>query len=85
MALFLYREEIKVHQIKKNGVLVGGIAHHIQNLSVHSILGIGRNPVKKILIKSWGLCTPQVEVKYLHNRNKISISRKGMTAFAVAR
>ncbi|NBH86447.1 hypothetical protein D7X88_18640 [bacterium C-53] len=30
-----------------------------------------------------GLCTQQVEVKYLHIRTKISINRKGITAFAV--
>ena len=30
-----------------------------------------------------GLSTPQVEVKFLHNRNKFSKDRKGVTAFAV--
>ena len=58
-------------------------AHTKKNLSVHSISGIGRKPVKKILIHTLGLCTPKAEVKYLHKRNRISISRKGVTAFAV--
>jgi len=31
----------------------------------------------------WGLCTSKVEVKSLHIRNKITINRKGITAFAV--
>ncbi|NBK94298.1 hypothetical protein D5278_20500 [bacterium 1XD21-13] len=30
-----------------------------------------------------GLCTSKVEVKSLHNRNKFSLNRKGVTAFAV--
>lgn len=42
-------------------------------------------PVKKILVNSWGLSTLQVEVKYLHIRTKTSINRKGATALAVAR
>ena len=30
-----------------------------------------------------GLCTSKVEVKSLYNRNKLSLNRKGITAFAV--
>ncbi|NBJ82646.1 hypothetical protein D5274_12480 [bacterium 1XD42-94] len=36
-----------------------------------------------MLVSTRGLSTPQVEVKFLHNRNKFSIDRKGVTAFAV--
>ena len=44
---------------------------------------MGGQPVKKILVSTWGLYTLKVEVKYLHIRTKISINRKGVTAFAV--
>ena len=30
-----------------------------------------------------GFCTLKVEAKSLHNRSKLSLNRKGMTAFAV--
>ncbi len=39
------------------------------------------NPFKKILANARGFL-PQVEVKFLHNRNKFSIDRNGVTAFA---
>ena len=29
------------------------------------------------LATAWGLCTSKVEVKSLHNRNKLSLNRKG--------
>ncbi|NJI63862.1 hypothetical protein GSQ43_00030 [Clostridioides difficile] len=32
---------------------------------------------------TWGLCTSKVEVKSLYNRNKLSLNRKGVAAFAV--
>ena len=44
---------------------------------------MGGQPVKKILVSARGLCTLKVEVKSLHIRYKISINRKGTTAFAV--
>ncbi|TFZ92984.1 hypothetical protein E5F26_07530 [Clostridioides difficile] len=36
-----------------------------------------------MLVSTRGLCTPKVEVKFLHIRNKFSINRRGLTAFAV--
>ena len=44
---------------------------------------MGRHPVKKIFASSRGLSTQEVEVKSLYIRTKISINRKGVTAFAV--
>jgi len=46
---------------------------------------MGGQPVKKIPASTRGLYTPKVGVKYLHIRTEISMSRKGTTAFAVAR
>ena len=39
--------------------------------------------LKKIILSVWGLCTLQVEVVFLHIGTKISLNRKGLTAFAV--
>ena len=44
---------------------------------------MGGQPVKKILVNARGLSTQEVEVKSLHIRTKISINRKGTTAFTV--
>jgi len=44
---------------------------------------MGGQPVKKILVSARGLSTQEVEVKSLHIRTKISINRKGTTAFTV--
>ena len=44
---------------------------------------MGRQPVKKIFASARGLSTQEVEVKSLYIRTKISINRKGVTAFAV--
>ena len=46
---------------------------------------MGGQPVKKIIVNARGLSTQEVEAKSLHIRTKISINRKGTTAFAVAR
>ena len=44
---------------------------------------MGGQPVKKIPVSVRGLSTQEVEVKSLHIRTKISINRKGTTAFTV--
>ncbi|MCI8708852.1 MAG: hypothetical protein HFG98_04810 [Dorea sp.] len=36
-----------------------------------------------MLVATWGLPALQVEVKSLHNRNKFSLNRKGVTALTV--
>ena len=54
-----------------------------QSLSIHSISGNGRKPVKKIPASAAVLLTMKVEVQSLHNRINISNNRKGHRAFAV--
>ena len=44
---------------------------------------MGGQPVKKLLVSTWGLCTLQVEVIFLHIGTKISLNRKGHGTFAV--
>ena len=50
---------------------------------IYIILGMGGQPVKKILVSARGISTLQVEVKFLHIRTKIPINRKGATALTV--
>ncbi len=57
--------------------------HTKQCLSVHSILGIGGKPVKKIPAYVMLLLTMKPEVESPLNRICISYNRKGHRAFAV--
>ncbi|EET59366.1 RNA polymerase sigma factor, sigma-70 family [Marvinbryantia formatexigens DSM 14469] len=55
----------------------------MQSLSIHSISGISRKPVKKVSVYVTLLLTMKSEVEYLLNRNYITYNRKGHRAFAV--
>ena len=48
-----------------------------QSLSIHSISGTGRKPVKKIPASATVLLTMKVEVQSPYNRISISHNRKG--------
>ena len=54
-----------------------------QSLSIHSISGTGRKPVKKIPASATVLLTMKVEVQSPYNRISISHNRRGHRAFAV--
>ncbi|RBT46500.1 hypothetical protein EB20_02543 [Enterococcus hirae] len=54
-----------------------------QSLSIHSISGNGRKPVKKIPASIAVLLTMKVEVQSPYNRISISHNRRGHRAFAV--
>ena len=54
-----------------------------QSLSIHSISGNVRKPVKKIPASAAVLLTMKVEVQSPYNRISISHNRKGHRAFAV--
>ena len=54
-----------------------------QSLSIHSISGNGRKPVKKIPASATVLLTMKVEVQSPYNRISISHNRRGHRAFAV--
>ena len=58
-------------------------AHATQNLSIHSISGINRKPVKKVSVYVTLLLTMKSEVEYLLNRKYITYNCKGHRAFAV--
>ena len=58
-------------------------AHATQSLSIHSISGIGRKPVKKIPAHATLLLTMKPEVESPFNRICISYNRRGQSAFAV--
>ena len=58
-------------------------AHATQSLSIHSILGIGRKPVKKIPAHATLLLTMKPEVESPLNRICISYNRRGHRVFAV--
>ena len=58
-------------------------AHATQNLSVHSISRIGRNPVKKIPAYATLLLTMKPEAEPPLNKIYISYNRRGHRAFAV--
>ena len=60
-------------------------AHTTQSLSIHSISGNGRKPVKKIPAYATLLLTMKQEVESPLNRIYISYNRRGHKAFAVAR
>lgn len=44
---------------------------------------MGGQPVKKILVNTWGFSTLQTGVRILHNESRFSLNREGATAFAV--
>ena len=54
-----------------------------QSLSIHSISGNGRKPVKKISASAAVLLTMKVEVQSPYNGISISYNRRGHRAFAV--
>ena len=58
-------------------------AHATQNLSIHSISGNGRKPVKKIPAHATLLLTMKPEVESPLNRIRITHNRRGHRAFAV--